>query len=229
MSLRSLRPSPLVEQAAAQLREQVTGGAWPVGTRLPGEVALAGQLGVGRSTVREAIRALTGEGLLRPRQGSGVYVVATSPKPDLGTDLRRASVENVYEVRMMIETRAARLAAERRTEDDMARIDAALARRRAAASGGDEEFVDADIALHAAVVAAAGNPVLAALFDQFVPPLREGLIELLHLLGRAYEKNPGDEAHAQLAEAVRARDGDRADAVLAAEIANTRRLLQDAR
>ena len=229
MNLRSLRPSPLVEQAAAQLREQVTGGAWPVGTRLPGEVALAEGLGVGRSTVREAIRALTGEGLLRPRQGSGVYVLATSPRPDLATDLRRASVENVYEVRMMIETRAARLAAERRTEDDMARIDRALARRRAAADLSDDEFVDADISLHAAVVSAAGNPVLTALFDQFVPPLREGLVELLRLLGREYDRNPGDDAHAALAEAVRARDGARADAVLAEEIANTRRLLQRAR
>jgi DNA-binding FadR family transcriptional regulator len=229
VSLRSLRPSPLVEQAAAQLREQITGGAWPVGTRLPGEVTLAEELGVGRSTVREAIRALTGEGLLKPRQGSGVYVVATSPRPDLATDLRRASVENVYEVRMMIETNAARLAAERRTEDDMARIDQALARRRAAGGLPDDAFVDADIALHAAVVAAAGNPVLTALFEQFVPPLREGLIELLRLLGRAYDRNPGDDAHAALAEAVRARDGERADAVLAEEIANTRRLLERAR
>jgi DNA-binding FadR family transcriptional regulator len=229
VSLRSLRPSPLVEQAAAQLREQVTGGAWPVGTRLPGEVALAEELGVGRSTVREAIRALAGEGLLQPRQGSGVYVVATSPRPDLATDLRRASVENVYEVRMMIETKAARLAAERRTEADMARIDEALARRRAAAGLPDDQFVDADIALHAAVVAAAGNPVLTALFDQFVPPLREGLVELLRLLGRAYDRSPGDDAHAALAEAVRARDGERADAVLTEEIANTRRLLERAR
>ena len=131
----------------------------------------------------------------------------------------------------MIETRAARLAAERRTEDDMARIDAALARRRAAADLPlpDDAFADADIALHAAVVAAAGNPVLTALFEQFVPPLREGLVELLRLLGRAYDRDPGDDAHAALAEAVRARDGERADAVLAEEIANTRRLLQRAR
>ncbi|NUR24906.1 MAG: GntR family transcriptional regulator, partial [Catenulispora sp.] len=77
MTLRSIQPSPLVEQAAAQLREQIVGGAWPVGTRLPGETTLAASLGVGRSTVREAIRALAGEGLLQPRQGAGVFVLAT--------------------------------------------------------------------------------------------------------------------------------------------------------
>lgn len=77
-----VRPSPLVEQAAARLREQITGGAWPVGTRLPGETTLAKELGVGRSTVREALRALAGAGLVRPRQGSGVFVIATEPAED---------------------------------------------------------------------------------------------------------------------------------------------------
>src|SRR5262245_28791516 len=120
MPLGPLRPSPLVEQAALHLREQITGGEWPVGTKLPGETTLAAQLGVGRSTVREAIRALAGAGLLQARQGAGVFVIATEPEEDLQTRLRRASVGDVYEIRMMIEVRAAELAAARRTDDDLA-------------------------------------------------------------------------------------------------------------
>ena len=99
MPLGSLRPSPLVEQATEHLREQITQGEWPVGTRLPGENALAKALGVGRSTVREALRALAGAGLVQARQGSGVFVIATAgaaePAEDWAARLRRAAITDV--------------------------------------------------------------------------------------------------------------------------------------
>ncbi|MGW4705771.1 FadR/GntR family transcriptional regulator, partial [Streptomyces sp. NPDC004285] len=120
MPLGALRPSPLVEQAAERLREQIVGGQWPVGTKLPGETTLARELGVGRSTVREALRALAGAGLVQPRQGAGVFVIATRPAEDWPARLRRAAVTDVYEVRMLVEVEAARLAARRRTEEDVA-------------------------------------------------------------------------------------------------------------
>ncbi|MGW0484959.1 FadR/GntR family transcriptional regulator [Nonomuraea sp. NPDC003214] len=229
MALGALRPSPLVEQATARLREQITGGHWPVGTRLPSENALAQTLGVGRSTVREALRALTGAGLVQPRQGSGVFVIAAEPAEDWPARLRRAAITDVYEVRVIVETRAARLAAARRTDDDVKALRAALAARRAAAGGGDAAFVDADIALHAAVVAAAGNPVLTGLFAEFAPALRERLIDLVELLGlRHDDANPGDDAHARLVEAVEAGDPDTAEAVLQAELDQTLALLRKA-
>ncbi|MFG1615048.1 FadR/GntR family transcriptional regulator [Nonomuraea wenchangensis] len=226
MPLGSLRPSPLVEQATEHLREQITQGEWPVGTRLPGENALAKALGVGRSTVREALRALAGAGLVQARQGSGVYVIATEPAEDWPARLRRAAITDVYEVRVMVETRAARLAAERRTEEDVAALETALAARHAAATGNDAgndaAFVDADIALHAAVVAAAGNPVLTDLFAEFAPVLRERLIDLVELLGlREHDPDPGHASHAALVDAVRRGDGPAAEAVLQAELEQT--------
>ncbi|WP_219501982.1 FadR/GntR family transcriptional regulator [Nonomuraea ceibae] len=227
MALGALRPSPLVEQATARLREQITGGHWPVGTRLPSENALAQTLGVGRSTVREALRALTGAGLVQPRQGSGVFVIAAEPAEDWPARLRRAAITDVYEVRVIVETRAARLAAARRTDDDVRALRAALAARRAAAGGGDAAFVDADIALHAAIVAAAGNPVLTGLFAEFAPALRERLIDLVELLGlRHDDANPGDDAHARLVEAVEAGDPDTAETVLQTELDQTLALLR---
>jgi DNA-binding FadR family transcriptional regulator len=220
VTLRSIQPSPLVEQAAAQLREQITGGAWPVGTKLPGETTLAASLGVGRSTVREAIRALAGEGLLQPRQGAGVFVLTVEPKADFGDHLRKAAIADVYEVRMMIETRAARLAAERRTPADVTALETALDRRTRAARRSDAEFIDADIAVHVAVVAAAGNPVLSALFEQFVPLLREGLTSLVRTTGRA-DENLGHAAHAALVAAVSEGNPDRAETLVSDEIAAT--------
>ncbi|MFD4629680.1 FadR/GntR family transcriptional regulator [Streptomyces sp. NPDC058284] len=226
MPLGSVRPSPLVEQAAARLREQITGGTWPIGTKLPGETTLAKELGVGRSTVREALRALAGAGLVRPRQGAGVFVVATEAVVDWPTRLRRAAVADVYEVRMLVEVQAARLAALRRTDEDISAMRAALAGRGAAAAKGDAAFVDADIALHAAVVAAARNPVLTDLFAEFAPALREALVDLLELTGvRAEEANHGDAAHADLVRAVEAMDAEEAARVAQAELQATLRKL----
>ncbi|WP_329521511.1 FadR/GntR family transcriptional regulator [Spirillospora sp. NBC_01491] len=223
MALGPLRPSPLVEQAADHLREQIADGSWPVGTRLPGETTLAKQLGVGRSTVREAVRALAGAGLLQARQGAGVFVIATEPAEDWAARLRRASLADVYEVRMMIEVRAAELAARRRTAADLAALDAALAARDAAR--GTEAFIDADIALHAAVVSAAHNPVLADLFAGFAPVLREGLLDLVRIVDvRDAEDDHGREAHAALVEAVRDRDPAAAGDAVQAEL---RRILRN--
>ncbi|MEV0641163.1 FCD domain-containing protein [Streptomyces sp. NPDC050619] len=219
MPLGSVRPSPLVEQAAERLRAQITGGTWPVGTRLPGETTLARELGVGRSTVREALRALAGAGLVRPRQGAGVFVIATEPAEDWPTRLRRAAVADVYEVRMAVEVHAARLAAHRRTPEDVTAMQLALEGRRAAAAGGDAAFIAADVTFHAAVVAAAHNPVLADLFTEFTPVLREGLVDLLALTGlRAHDPNTADEAHAALVRAVAEGDAEAAAEILCKEL-----------
>ena len=69
------RPT-LVRQVIDQLREQVASGAWPVGGRIPTEPQLVEALGVGRNTVREAVRALVHAGVLECRQGSGTYVIS---------------------------------------------------------------------------------------------------------------------------------------------------------
>lgn len=234
MSLGTLRPSPLVEQATQRLREQITAGHWPVGTKLPGETTLAKTLGVGRSTVREALRALTGAGLVQPRQGAGVFVVATEAAEDWSTRLRHAAVSDVYEVRMLVEVQAARLAALRRTDADVAVLHGALAARNAAAvdgggpwegeagQGWEGRFVDADIALHAAVVAAAHNPVLTDLFGEFVPALRKGLIDLVDLLDvREHDRSHGEAAHTGLVVAVERGDADAAGRILEEELRTT--------
>ncbi|MFE9571406.1 FadR/GntR family transcriptional regulator [Streptomyces sp. NPDC006692] len=222
MALGALRPTPLVEQATERLREQIVRGEWSVGTKLPGENSLAQTLGVGRSTIREALRALAGAGLVQARQGAGVFVIATKPQEDWSTRLRRAAVTDVYEVRMLVEVEAAQMAAQRRTDDDLAALNEALARRRDAAEAGDAEFVDADIALHAAVVDAAHNPVLTGLFAEFVPVLRQGLIDLVELLDlRSGDPNHGDDGHALLVAAIARSDADSAGHTLREELKQT--------
>lgn len=185
--------------------------------------------GVGRSTVREALRALAGAGLVQARQGAGVFVVSTTPRESWSTQLRRAAVADVYEVRTLMEVEAAQLAARRRTAADLIAIDAALAERRAAGSGGTAAFVDADIALHAAVVAAAYNPVLTALFTEFVPALRQGLIDLVDLLDlRSGDPHHGDAGHAALVESITQGDPEAAGHTVRDELNRTLSQLRSA-
>ncbi|MEW2634452.1 FadR/GntR family transcriptional regulator [Streptomyces sp. NPDC048389] len=210
MALSSPRRSALSDQVIAQLRNQITSGEWPVGSRIPTEPALVEQLGVARNTVREAVRALAHNGLLDIRQGSGTYVLATSELA--GVMHRRfadADPRHIAELRSTLESSAARLAAERRTERDLKQLDALLARREKAwESGVAEEFVAADATFHLAVVAASHNEVLTELYADLGDVLRDWLREDV---GR--ELRPEHHMdHARMVEAIRAGDGDAAAA-----------------
>jgi DNA-binding FadR family transcriptional regulator len=160
-----------------QLKEQITAGSWELHGKIPTETVLAEQLGVGRNTVREAVRALTHAGLLECRQGDGTYVRATNELS--GVMLRRlraAEQLEILEVRRALEVEAARLAAGRRTEADVELIEAALARReRAWADRDSDAFVETDLAFHVAVVEATHNRVLIDLYNDFSAALRASI------------------------------------------------------
>ncbi|HEY9375336.1 FadR/GntR family transcriptional regulator [Streptomyces sp.] len=214
MALSSPRRSALADQVITQLRHQITSGEWPVGSRIPTEPELVEQLGVARNTVREAVRALAHNGLLDIRQGSGTYVLATSELA--GVMHRRFAASDprhVAEVRSTLESSAARLAAERRTERDVRQLETLLARREEAwAAGGAEHFVTVDAAFHQAVVAASHNDVLTGLYADLGDLLRDWLRDDV---GR--ELRPENHMdHGRLVDAIRAGDGD----VAAAEAAS---------
>lgn len=187
--MEQLHRRPLADQAAEALLLRIRQGEWELGAKLPGETTLAVQLGIGRSTVREAIRQLAGRGVLSSRQGAGVFVVALDVPDDWDAVLRRADIVAVIEARAAIETEAAALAAERRTPADVRAI------RRALWDRGDrrtilEDHVDADTAFHRSIVAAAHNPILLELFDGFTPRLRQAMIDMLRMRLRGAERSP---------------------------------------
>lgn len=210
MALTSPRRSALSDQVIGQLRNQITSGEWPVGSRIPTEPELVEQLGVARNTVREAVRALAHNGLLDIRQGSGTYVVATS---ELAGVMHRRFAEadprHVAELRSTLESSGARLAAERRTAKDLAQLEALLDRREEAWDSGDAElFVAADATFHLAVVAASHNEVLTGLYADLADLLRDWLRD--DVGGELRPAHHMD--HARLVEAIRAGDGDTAAA-----------------
>ncbi|MET8826213.1 FadR/GntR family transcriptional regulator [Streptomyces sp. NPDC004610] len=210
MPLSHPRRSALSEQVIAALRNQITSGEWPVGSRIPTEPELVEQLGVARNTVREAVRALAHNGLLDIRQGSGTWVVATSELA--GVMHRRfadADPRHIAELRSTLESAAARLAAERRTEKDLKQLDTLLERREEAWHTGDAEvFVTADATFHLAVVAASHNDAMTQMYADLGEVLRDWLREDI---GEVLTPDTHMD-HTRLLDAIRARDADTAGA-----------------
>lgn len=201
----------LADQAADLLLGRIRSGEWELGAKLPGETTLAPQLGVGRSTVREAIRQLSGRGVLAARQGSGVFVTALEAGDGWDAVLRRTGIVAVIEARIAIECEAAALAAERRTPTDLRALRRALAARDENRSA-IESHVDTDTAFHRAIIGAAHNPILLELFDGFTPRLRGAMLDMLRMRGE-HGGEADHTAHRDVVSAIAERDGASASAL----------------
>lgn len=177
MELKKAARLSLSEQVSLQLEELIETGAWPIGERIPPEPELVSQLGVSRNTVREAVRSLVHAGLLVTRQGDGTYVRAASGLDAvLQKRLKRSNLLEVLEVRYALEQEAGRLAAIRRTDADIAAIKACMERCEiAAAEQHVENYVQADMELHLAVIQASHNSVLFDLYSNMMETVRSSI------------------------------------------------------
>ncbi|QSB04981.1 FadR/GntR family transcriptional regulator [Natronoglycomyces albus] len=191
MALRSARKSALVDQVIEQLRAQISSGEWPMGSKIPTEAQLVEQLGVGRNTVREGVRALAHAGLLQIRQGAGTFVVGNSEVAGaMRRRVARGRSGEAMEVRRGLEIESSRLAAMRRTDEDIVELRKYLDMREDAWKRKDRAaFIAADLHLHQAVAAASHNKLLHDLYlhlgdaigDSVEAALGERMEEVPHL------------------------------------------------
>ncbi|TVY03192.1 FadR/GntR family transcriptional regulator [Cohnella terricola] len=206
VSFQTLSRTKLVDEVVVQLQKKISGGELKEGDKIPTEPELMEQFGVGRSTIREAVRVLVHAGLLEKKQGFGTYLASSSQviQEPLEHRLRRAEIFEVYEVRKMLELEISRLAAERRDEEDLEQMRRHLDQRSEALKKGDREgFVNADVKFHIAVAVASKNHVAVDLYRTFSSVLREALSKL------EMEKeghDPNTECHEKLYEAIKAKD-----------------------
>ncbi|MBR7554421.1 FadR/GntR family transcriptional regulator [Allobacillus sp. GCM10007491] len=157
----------LVEQVAAQMEQLIEQGQWKIEEKLPPEMELMEKFGVSRNTLREAIRALVHAGLLETKQGSGTLVKSASV---LGAALKRhvkkSTMLETLEVRFSLEKQAAKMAAERRTEEDLTKLEAIVLKTKVASEKEDiDQFITSDIEFHKAIVQASGNQLLIDLYE----------------------------------------------------------------
>lgn len=178
MSLRHVKRSTLAQQIALQLERAIDTGEWAPGEMIPPEPVLAERFGVSRNTLREAIRALTLLGILEPRPGSGTYVRETSVlRASVARRIASCSFEQTLEARECLERSAARLAAERRTDEEVRELrEGADAIDRAVAAGETTEALTAlAFAQEERLFRMSRNPILIELLGTIAEPVREAI------------------------------------------------------
>jgi GntR family transcriptional repressor for pyruvate dehydrogenase complex len=156
----------LADRVLAQIRRQVLSGALAPGERLPSEQDLSLAFGVGRTTVREALRGLLVSGLARRQRNRLVvteHALLGAEEVTYATLAAGISVRDVYEVRKLFEVEAVELAAEHWARDDLAEVRAILDEMRTADT---ERFHEADVSFHSALVRLSGNPILVESFER---------------------------------------------------------------
>jgi DNA-binding FadR family transcriptional regulator len=163
----------LYSEVVDRLKADIESGKFKTGEKIPAEPELMKLYGVGRSTVREAIKTLAMSGLLKVQQGSGTFVNNHFEAMTIEQRLRRADFDDINAVRFLLEKEIVNLATERHTETQLAEIAQDLDKRKQAIQAENPEVcAEADIAFHLAIARAAGNPVLTDLYFHFTLILR---------------------------------------------------------
>ena len=169
MMNRLINKNSLADEVAAELQKLIALGRYRVNEKLPIEPELMKMFGVGRSTIREAIKILTNSGMLRVQQGLGTFVEnAESIKEPLNQRLKRADINDLDEIRQLLEMKIAEKAAVNREQEDLDNMQKWLTIRKETADGNQlEACIDADIQFHTAIAVASKSAILADLYKAF--------------------------------------------------------------
>ena len=171
MKLDPASPKDLSAQIAAAIRDEIVSGKLIVDARLPSEAELADHFNVSRPTVREALKRLAAQSLIRTQRGAtgGAFVNRLSFEEAYGQQITTSTLllsmnavtfDVACEARFALERACAPLSTARRGPDHLARMRHEIARQSQPGLS-DEDFCASDVALHRALVDGAGNPVLS--------------------------------------------------------------------
>jgi len=164
----------LSDKVAAKIQEDIRLQKYRKGEKIPSEPELMKTYGVGRSSIREAIKSLAIAGILSVQQGSGTFVSQELPQEQLQQRLIRADFEEINAVRRLLEEELVKLAADRATSEDLEAIEKHLEQRRKAILEEDlQACTNADIAFHLQIASASHNTVLADLYRSFTATMRQ--------------------------------------------------------
>lgn len=214
------------EQVARSIGIDIIANRYPEGSRLPGDAELTAQFGVSRPVLRESVKTLVAKGLLTTKARVGTVVRERGAwnmfdadvlawHLDAGID--RRFLGDLAEIRLAVEPRAAALAAERRTEADLAVLERTMQRMRLESSD-SVGFADADLALHVAVANASGN-----LFMRSIGHVIEAALRASFLLSAPVLPQDRDNVllwHQRIVDSIAARDAEAAAAAMMEVIHN---------
>ena len=189
--LNKLKPVSRVtlgEQVAAQLAEQISGGEWLPGDKLPSEAHLCATLNIGRSTLREALKSLAFVGMVQMRPGEGTYVLDGAQRlvsRVLAGDVLRSERElrDLIEARLILETELAALASERAEPTDFESLECILREMKISLYGEGRMYADLDVEFHIAIAKASKNQIMHELLAAMRGVLQEFIAKSQELPG----------------------------------------------
>lgn len=208
MSTGDFKPLPIkkvtiADEVVNQVKQMIINGHLKPGSRLPSEHELAEMFSVGRTSIREALKALDALGLLeKTQQGTYLRESVDFPLKELYLKLiiRKHTIDQLYEARMLLEGMIAQLAAERATDEDIASMQKYLDRMY---TDNLEQYIQADISFHVAIAEAADNYVVFEIYQVIWELLTESQDEIVRLDGLIERSR---EQHKAIFEAIKNHD-----------------------
>lgn len=203
--LSNLKHALLAEQVQEQIYQFIINTPLSVGARLPNEFELGQKFGVGRSTVREAVKLLVSRGILEVRRGSGTYVISTTPADLDPLGLRAAEDKmalalDLADVRIMLEPGIAEMAALHASPEDAEKL-YALCRLIEKRISDGESYIDEDIAFHTCIAECSGNLVV----KQLIPIIDTAVLMFVNVTHRRLTKET-IQTHRAVTDAIAAHD-----------------------
>ena len=234
MKIDPQKPADLSAQIAHAIREAIVSGKLIVDERLPSEAELSEQFKVSRPTVREALKRLAAQSLIRTQRGAsgGAFVNRLSFEDAYSQQITTSTLllsmnavdfDTACEARYALERACAQLSARRRTPDHLATMRAEIV-RQAQPGLTDEAFCASDVAFHRALVDGAGNPVLSYQLAGAVEAMQP-LMNMITFTARSREEIITQ--HTKIADALEAQDARTVDAALIELETYTRQLARD--
>jgi GntR family transcriptional repressor for pyruvate dehydrogenase complex len=219
-----VRTSRLYEQIVQQIEDSVLNGSLKPGDQLPAERELAQRLGVSRTAVREAVKALREKGLVEAYSGRGTFITdgtthAARQSFDLMVKIgQQEGSTHLAELRLILEPGIAAVAAIRADEEDLAAMRDAVAVMEGAQKD-PAAFIEADLDFHLALAEAAANPLILSLIDSIVGLLREQRIKIFNVDGGPQR---GQFHHKRILDAMERRDPEMARNAMRAHLEQVR-------
>ncbi|MCX7781006.1 MAG: FadR family transcriptional regulator, partial [Negativicutes bacterium] len=204
----------LTQKVIQQLREAISRGDYKPGDKLPSENELAEAFGVSRTSIREAIKVLAGQGLIEVKRGIGAFVIALRPESYRGIlsdiQLHKEELLELFQIRRILEEEVAAQAAEKATAEDIRRLDAIIAAAEQTAGDAGMQYEDLNkinAEFHFALLEVTRNRTLKQIMNSLIDTLTESRELTLRLPGRHKVSVAG---HREILNAIAARSAERA-------------------
>lgn len=214
----------LSDHIVEQLTELISHGALKAGERIPSEKELCLRFGVGRTSVREALRSLSAMGILETRMGEGTFVAEQASGSmertfRLGLLINPKTVADLVETRLMLESHTAFLAAGKATADDLEQAQEAI-RKMEASVGEPRQYLEHDLQFHMTIARATQNSILESLLSTTRGYLQAWIAETLSRSGDGSSKRAtlSITEHKRIVRALRSKDAQGARKAMAAHI-----------